>query len=384
MDAPTRLVVLSDLHLSHTQSDDTANAAATLIGAHSGLEIVLAGDVFSLSNDPPSRDPVESVKSVFSSYPRFAAAVRAHLAGGAKLTLMAGNHDAALGDPRLRDALLSKLELRADAELDVVRWFVRRGNVHLEHGHLWDPDNAPAHPLAPCSPQSEPLGIALTRRFVARHAAWQFAHAHETTVAEGLARAFRVFGVGAPLLVQRYFAAASAICLETLLDRGISEERAQGEGLVSSTATSSGLDESHVRALLRAAPTPTHTRFSDTFLRLYFDRVLAAAGTAVGAGWCLLAPGPYAATLAAASAAFLLVNVKFSGARYQNRPVRFLRSGAELVREITQAKLVIFGHTHVPLNEAHYANSGSFGYPGERGRPYLLVDPQGSAELLYR
>jgi predicted phosphodiesterase len=77
--------------------------------------------------------------------------------------------------------------------------------------------------------------------------------------------------------------------------------------------------------------------------------------------------------------------VRFAGARYTNRPVRLLRDGADIVRELTRAELVIFGHTHVPEVSEHYANSGSFGYPTlGKGRPYLLVDPRGSAELHFR
>lgn len=376
-------VVVSDLHLEQLGSKNTARAMAELVRDHPGREIVLGGDVFGLSHDPKEHDPVASVIGILSAHPELEAALRDHLERGGKLTLLAGNHDAALAEPRMLSALSRRL---GDTQhgLSVARWFIRRGAVHVEHGHLWDPDNAPAHPLAGWSHQSEPLGISLTRRFVARRGVWQFAHAHETTLLRGLQRAFQIFGWRAPLLVQQYFATSAGIVFETLFDRGLSEERRQGELELSRTATREGVDEAALRRLLDRVPPPTHVDFWRTFLRLYYDRVLAALGASTALTWLLRAPTPPGALLALGSAAYLSLNVRMAGARYTNRPVRLLRDGAAVVRELTRAELVVFGHTHVPELSAHYANSGSFGYPPHgHGRPYLLIDPRGSAELRY-
>ena len=226
--AAAPFVIVSDVHLAHQGSSPTADALSALVRRYPGHELVLAGDVFGLSSDAPARDPVESVQSLLRAYPGLCQTFREHVLAGAGLTFLAGNHDAALSDERMRPALLAALELGTDSPLEIKPWFIRRGRVHVEHGHLWDPDNAPAHPLATWSVATEPLGIALTRRFVARRKVWQFAHAHETTVVEGFRRAFQLFGARAPLLVAQYFAASSAICAETLFDRGLAAERAQG------------------------------------------------------------------------------------------------------------------------------------------------------------
>jgi hypothetical protein len=308
--------------------------------------------------------------------------LREHLAAGANLTFLAGNHDAALANDGMRPALLAALELDHQSPLEIKPWFIRRGRVHVEHGHMWDPDNAPAHPLATWSVATEPLGIALTRRFVARRKVWQFAHAHETTVIEGFRRAFQLFGARAPLLVLQYFAASSYICAETLFDRGLAAERANGTRALATVSREAGLAESALRELLEAAPVPTHTEFQRTFLRLYNDRVLALLGLGSGAACALSGALPIGAALALAGGGYLALNVKKSGARYSNRPVRLLRDGAEVVRGLTEAGLVIFGHTHVPVTEAGYANAGSFGYPAlGSGRPYLVVAESGDAEL---
>ena len=74
--------------------------------------------------------------------------------------------------------------------------------MHVEHGHAYDPDNAPTHPLVVPSVATEPLGVALTRRFLAPNRAFDFAHATEITPFEALARAARVFGTRMPLLAR--------------------------------------------------------------------------------------------------------------------------------------------------------------------------------------
>jgi UDP-2,3-diacylglucosamine pyrophosphatase LpxH len=378
----TPFIIVSDVHLSHEGSASTADALVKLVQASAGQEIILAGDVFGLSSDPPSRDPVESVCTLLQGYPTLLAALRRHLGSGAGLTFLAGNHDAALSDERMRPALLAAFELTDETPLAIKPWFIRRGRVHVEHGHLWDPDNAPAHPLATWSVATEPLGIALTRRFVAKHKVWQFAHAHETTVAQGFQRAFQLFGARAPLLVLQYFAASSAICADTLFDRGLSAERASGARAIASVSEEAGVKEDALHELLQAAPIPTHTEFQRTFLRMYNDRVLALLGLCSGAACALSGALPLAAALTLASGGYLGLNVKKSGARYKNRPVRLLRNGAEIVRELTEAELVVFGHTHVPVTESGYANAGSFGYPATgSGRPYLIVSENGGAEL---
>jgi predicted phosphodiesterase len=378
----TPFVIVSDVHLSHEGSAPIADALSRVVRQSAGQEIVLAGDVFGLSSDPPDRDPVESLCTLVAGYPELARAFREHLAAGASLTFLAGNHDAALSDARTRPALLAALDLADHSPLSVKPWFIRRGDVHVEHGHLWDPDNAPAHPLATWSPATEPLGISLTRRFVAKHKVWQFAHAHETTVVEGFRRAFQLFGARAPLLVARYFAASSSICAETLFDRGLSAERESGARAIPAVSKEAGLREGALHELLEAAPVPTHTEFQRTFFRMYNDRVLALLGVGWGATCALTGALPLGAALTLASGGYLGFSVKKSGARYKNQPVRLLRDGAEVVRELTEAKLVVFGHTHVPVTEAGYANAGSFGYPAVgAGRPYLVVAESGSVEL---
>jgi predicted phosphodiesterase len=374
------LVIVGDVHLSHGGRPETGQALARLVAGHSGSEIVLNGDIFNLSLDDPTRDPIESMLAMLQAEPALKQALRRHLNGAGRLTLLPGNHDAALADPALRAPLLAWLELGASAPLGLSPWFLRRGRIHVEHGHAYDPDNAPTHPLVRPSPGTEPLGVALTRRFLAPNRAFDFAHATEITPGEALARAVRVFGAKMPLLLVRYFATSSHFCREAGWRPELARERERGDELLPAAAKDLELDLDVLRALLDDRPRPTHESFERTFFRLYYDRIVAtlAAGTGVGVG--MLAKSRSALGLAALSALYLLESQRRGRNRYEGLPVRRLRQASARVREITGAQIVIFGHTHVGESNAGYVNPGSFTYRSGAPRPYVWVGEHGDVE----
>jgi UDP-2,3-diacylglucosamine pyrophosphatase LpxH len=372
-------VVASDAHLTPS-SPAVAADLARLIARHPGHEIVLGGDMFSLSSDPPGRDPAESVRSTLSAEPSLPAALRAHLAAGGRVVFVAGNHDASIVSPGVRRAMLGVLELDDAAPLAIEPWFLRRGSVHVEHGHAYDPDNAPAHPLGLWGYRSEPLGISLTRRFLAKRNAFAFAHAHETTPVEGLKRAFQEFGSGTPLLIGQYFASAAGICLEAAFERRFAREHEHGELMLPEFSERSGVGEHALRRLLAERPAPTHSSFQRTFMRLYFDRVLATVGIPAGLLARLLVRSNAAAALSLMCAAYLYRSVREGVNRYSNLPVQRLYEGAELVRAVTGAETVIFGHTHCEDETDGYVNSASFAYTERAARPYLRVGEDGRVE----
>ncbi len=374
------IIVTSDLHLSADASAGTVRDLARLMRDNVGHEFILAGDVFNLSWEAPGRSAVDAVLALLSAHPELSSALHGQLAAGAPLTLLAGNHDAGLISAEVRDALLHKLELAPNAELEIAPWFVRRGGVHVEHGHFYDPDNAPAHPLAEWSPETEPLGIAITRRFVRPSGAHHFSHAHETTPLAGIAKAFRVYGARTPLIITEWFRVAGRLCLETRRRDRFDAEHSAGEAALSEFARLVQLDPEVLRTLLDSGAVPTHRDFQKTFMRLYFDRVFASVGLLLS-GAAYLAWKSRAAGIASLLAGlYLIQSVQRTGNRYEDLPVERLRAAAERVRELTCAKTVIFGHTHQVDELPGYANSGSFGYSSQ-GRPYVRVDETGVARV---
>jgi UDP-2,3-diacylglucosamine pyrophosphatase LpxH len=211
LERPT--LVLSDTHLALDSPRELGRDLASVISAHSSAEIVLAGDVFDLSFAPSNARSQEMLTELLSKVPEVRAALHTHASQGGPITWIPGNHDAALGEDGVARTLLASLELTAGAPVIVRPWFVRRGDVHIEHGHVYDPDNAPIHPLSAWNDRTEPLGIALTRRFVAPVGARYFSHASNSTPVDALASAFRVYGRRAPGMIARYFETAIRLCV---------------------------------------------------------------------------------------------------------------------------------------------------------------------------
>jgi len=379
--APTPLLVLSDVHLSPATPGAIGKDLARVIAAHPGHELILAGDVFDLSFAPALSHSPGFLSSLLERSPDVVAAIRNHAAQGNAVTLIPGNHDAALSENPVASTLLGRMELQESAPLGVQPWFVRRGRVHVEHGHVYDPDNAPVHPLSASSDRTEPLGIALTRRFVVPTGAAHFAHAQDSTPVSALARAFREYGPRAPSMIASYFRTALELCVEAgegLLHHA-AKERDSGEATRGDFAESVSLPPSVVADVLASVPRPTHMSRRDIFLRLYFDRVFA---TLVTVGAVSAIPRiPAAGWVALASSAFLAGSLLRGKDPYGALPEERLRAGAARIREITAAETVVFGHTHREVTEPGYVNGGSFAFPRAPGRPYVVVDPGGRAEI---
>lgn len=374
------LVVVGDVHLSHGGRPDTGRALARLVEENPGAEVVLNGDVWNLSLDAPALDPHDSVLGMLAPETELRAALQKHLSGRGRLTILPGNHDAAVATPGLRERLLAWLELSPAAKLTFPPWFLRHGSVHVEHGHAYDPDNAPTHPLIAPTSNTEPLGVALTRRFLAPNNAFDFAHATEITPVEALVRAWHAFGTKMPLVLVRYFSTAGHFCREAGWRPELAKEQARGDAALPGLIPELGLDRETLQRLLDDRPRPTHESFERSFFRLYFDRIVATLGTAGGVGVGIAARSTGAFGLALLSALYLMESKRRGTNRYEGLPVRRLREAAVQVRSITGAQTVIFGHTHVPDTHDGYLNPGSFKYRQGDARPYAYVDVTGKGE----
>jgi hypothetical protein len=374
------LVVVGDVHFSHGGRPDTGKALARLLECNPGAEVVLNGDVWNLSLDAPARDPHESLIGMLAPETELRDAIRRHLSGQGRLAVLPGNHDAAVATAGLRERLLAWLDLSSGAALSLPPWFLRHGTVHVEHGHAYDPDNAPTHPLVVPTTDTEPLGVALTRRFLAPNQAFDFAHATEITPLEALQRAWRAYGFRMPIVLANYLGTAGHFCREAGWRPALAREQERGDALLLSLLPELGLDRDVLQHLLDDRPRPTHESFERSFFRLYFDRLIATLSTAGGVGVGIAARSTGALGLAILSALYLLESKRRGTNRYEGLPVKRLREAAGHVQSITGATTVIFGHTHVPDTKDGYLNPGSFTYRQGDPRPYAYVSVQGEAE----
>jgi hypothetical protein len=378
------LVIVSDVHLGHRGCRPAGCALARLVTQHRGCEIVLNGDTFNLACDPWDRDPAGSAVAMLDTQPCLRRALAGHLAGGDPLTIVAGNHDLAVHRPGFREAVLALLTPGADGDLRVEPWIVRRGRVHIEHGHVYDPANSPTHPLAQPSFRTEPVGIALTRRFVGPYDAWELlAEQWTATTTDSLKVMFDRFGARAPLAVGHYLALLVAINAEIAVTPRLERERRAGDAALAEYAVRVGVPETRLRALIAGRQRPLHFSFADTFRRFGFDAALALIAVPAGVLAAALTGGLAPLGASATGLAYLLAQHKRIADRAANHMPDALRNGAALVRCVTDAELVVFGHSHREEDADGYLNLGAFGDPPRdtrHTRSYVRVDEHGRAE----
>jgi len=202
-----RTIILGDLHLVRGTPAKVIDDLLELILAHAGARLVFAGDLFDLSADHPGVNKARALSDAISQQPRVRRALAEHVDGGGALWTVGGNHDAAIGDPKHVDVLRSSLGLSA-ANGERVRstpWFFREGGLHIEHGHLYDPDNATTHPLVT---GVRSLGVHFVEEFIAPTGAFRYLNSNDGTPLELLLSAFKWYGVRGPFVVYKYFDAA--------------------------------------------------------------------------------------------------------------------------------------------------------------------------------
>ena len=371
-----RMVVLGDVHLTRSTPVALADDLARLFASHSGACIVCAGDLFDLSADLPKKPAREAIKAVFEVFPPVKAAFAQHLEKGGELWLISGNHDAMLGLDDIKQALSEALLLSAEARsrLRTTPWFFREGDLHLEHGHLYDPDNAPAHPLVIGEAS---LGVHFVEQFIAPTGAFRYLNMNDETPLRLFLSAFSYYGPRAPLVIYQYFHAAILAIFRSgpFWQKRTSSEAPLGAEEATRFMEAFGIPPELYDAMLPLGVEPTLSSMSRTFSRLYFDRVLSTI--AMGAGVSAAALGHPRVGKTAFSLGALAMTLSWAQGhnRYQGSVAEQLAEGAGRIAKATGAKLVVFGHTHREALEDHYANTASFAFPRNApGRPYLQIE----------
>lgn len=372
-------LVLSDLHLGEAHGIGAAGTLVDLLMKHPDADLILAGDTFDLTLTPPERNHGDQVRRILTTHASLGAALREHRARGKSVTFIPGNHDAALKEEAASTALKALLGAEGEGAIAVRDWFTRFGRAHIEHGHLYDVDNAFVHPLAPFRREAEPLGTALMREFVRPTGTLLFAHAHETTPVKGLGRVLRQFGLRAPSIVLLYFQVALSLCVRAAREGGELTDRTHGEGALIELAQELNLPRSELAELARLARPPTHRSLSQTWSRLYLDQV--SAGALALLALALVGSG---AVVAGASAGAVSASAiawrRLRSIDYHERMTEAARESARRIRALLGVDLVVLGHTHSPVAEPGYVNLGSFGL-ARSARPYLMLLEDGSHEL---
>ena len=186
-----RTLVLGDLHLSSHTPKGVERDLERVLDAHGGSRVIFAGDFFDLSAEAGKRA-------------RFGVGVRS--SSGRARGALRGTSSAAARSCSSRATTIRRSRSRRPRSfargVRVSPWFFREGGLHVEHGHLYDPDNAPAHPLASARGT---LGVHFVEEFIAKTGAFAYLNANDKTPLELFASAFRWYGRRGPFVVYTYF-----------------------------------------------------------------------------------------------------------------------------------------------------------------------------------
>ncbi|MFO0756853.1 MAG: hypothetical protein U0359_10190 [Byssovorax sp.] len=379
-----RTLILADLHLVRDTPKALSHDLARFVEGHPGARIIVAGDLFDLPSSLPRMPRNDAVAAALGAHPEARRALGDHLDRGGELWLLGGNHDAEMAQADFHEALLGAIGPSPEGRRRVRTspWFFREGGLHVEHGHLYDPDNAPAHPLVV---GRRSLGVHFVEEFVAPAGAQRYLQANDGTPLELFLSSFRWYGPRAPLVIYRYFRAAFQAVLRSGPFYTAGSEIALGRERALAFAEELGLDAGEIERILALGATPTMESLSRTFTRLYFDRVIATVAMSTGLG--ALAAGKRAPGALILGLGALLMGASWAAGhdRYRGTVSERLSGSAAAVRGATGASLVVFGHTHREALDEGYANTGSFAFPaGAPGRPYLEIEGDAKAPRAVR
>lgn len=379
-----RTVVLADLHLVRDALGPVSGEVAALVRESPGARLVFAGDLFDLPASHPRLTGARAVREVLGVHGELCRALALHVDQGGELWLLGGNHDAEVGVGELRSGFLDALgpSPSGRARVRVSPWFFRDGGVHYEHGHHYDPDNAPGHPLVLGHAS---LGVHFVEQFIAPTGAHHYLQANDETPLKLFVSSFTRYGKRAPYVIYRYFHTAIGAMLKSgpLYRAGNEASLGRARGVL--FAEELGLPPEMIDELFALGATPTLTSFSRTFTRVYFDRVLASLTLVSGLGAAGLGAHTPSAVLFGLGAAMMGASWASGHNRYGGTVPERLAASANDVAAATGAQLVVFGHTHREALSKSYANTGSFAFPGKApGRPYLTIEGPAAAPRAVR
>lgn len=423
-DAPRHTVIVSDMHLSDTEPvdpkrphwkaykqeqfffDDDFQRMLEHVGreAEGPVELVLNGDIFDFDNitqlphDPPS--PLRwiyrlrglaseqwmslfKVDQIIDDHPIWFEALADFIRAGNHAVFVIGNHDVELYWPAVQERIRAALALPEELSPNLVfcDWFyVSGGDTYVSHGHLYDPYCTQKNPLNPLilvhgRPRVRvPFGN-MAERYMLNGMGYFNPHATENFImsaTEYLSFFLKYIVRTQPFLLFTWFWSALATLILTLRDFW---RPAMRDPLL--------VDEKTQGIAERAKATPPMVRKLNALnvpsactdpikiaKELWLDRGLLFLLTVYVAFQLVLAVNfviPISVwwiflAIALLFPMFLFYSFKVRSGVFVD-PL-MTENRAQLINRITGAKFVVFGHTHIPVDEhvgpIRYLNGGSW------------------------
>lgn len=438
-------LVISDVHLSEAEPGDTAwlryrqrrffpDAAlarlrqiiAHRLGVGDRLEMVFDGDVFEFEapkvidgesryTDAPrsEEEAVEMMARVMRDHEVFFRAVAGLVADGHHVVFIAGNHDAQLALPvvkeRLREWILALVDDADEGRVEPSRisiepWFYQTDDgIHVEHGHQYDAYCSFRDPLRPLDVHGreiQPTVGSLAFRHLASRMGYFNAYDERSfvlSVPRYVGHWVRYYLFSRRSLALTWFLGALRIVSKLLQSRPRAEVLAAvRDQAASSRAAYAKLLALDARALGKHAELFAEPADSDPHRVVRELRLDHAALAVVGvAGLVTAAFKPKLGLFMALGAlAAGIAHELIAPRRPMHDEYEEIDDVAHAIAKIYDARAVVFGHTHIPHAEVQdgviYANSGSWAPPIDEtdlessdppGKPVIwLRRPDGSRD----
>jgi UDP-2,3-diacylglucosamine pyrophosphatase LpxH len=354
-------IVVGDLHL-HTGSDPAVSKDfARLLSSQPAGLLLVNGDLFDLDHVAKERKlgihgTPDRVVRILDAFPDVVGSLKDWVSRGGKIVWLPGNHDAEICLPNVQALLRERLGLSEDQLRFEDHAHFQEG-LWVEHGHQRDPGNR-FHPDTPTAVAKErlsafPLGCLMTRYLLCRIPQFTNRGDNYMTPLRVLIRVIKNHGLAAPGMVALYILSSYRIAWQAVL------ARRRGDADDSSDS-----------------PMQSPVRI---FHRMYMDRVMLCILLVLIAvlGLTGLLEPILALILGVLGLVFLLWRPARK-ALYKNRDRKGCISAAdELLKG--EARVVVMGHCHHEesrsINGGTYLNQGAFHMPGDRGRPYVVIEP---------
>ncbi len=368
--APCRMILAGDFF-------DFSMANAVPAPSEAGFDVSPREKRFGL--DPTGEKTAWKIDLIFGQHPALLPAMARFTSRGNEIVLVPGNHDEEILLPEVQEHLRHLLEGSA-GDPDRVRfspWFYHEpGRVYVEHGHFYDPDNAPSSPLRPCpipagSQVVLPLGALVTRYLLSVLRGYDSRGDADRTPWPLLIKVFRSNGIHAPGIIYRYYAMAARV-LRMAWARTRGTVPPVPEETPGRFADRAGVSREQLGRLIPLTAEPTTDSVRRIMARLYLDRSAAFAAFVIST--VLLLPrimegGTWSLGVPALSLGVLLFTIRH-GNLFGNKTSVACRQASERIREALDVPYVVMGHAHSAEKhvaaspegrERTYINTGSFG-----------------------
>jgi UDP-2,3-diacylglucosamine pyrophosphatase LpxH len=330
---------------------------------------------------------VQKMWAIARRHPRVFQAMAELVAEGNRLVLVRGNHDIELywyaAQHAFVEAVLEHAPAHRHRELApriaIHSWFFAvPGVLYVEHGHQFDPMCSYGDPLSSTCPidsrriRSVPFSVML--RNVARPTRGLSTSAYEhASFGAYLGLLMRLGGRGCARIAVRFARAASKLVGTWVAHvQGEGSRRRHAVGVRKARfAERQGVAAEQLEGLESLYVRPASHSLAFVLCSLYLDRaaaVAAALGFTVLSAMLARSESTLEGILCALPAA-LFAAYAVLGIDRDIFPTRRMRSGATRIAELFDARWVVMGHTHEPMDEVltegadapRYVNLGHWG-----------------------